>query len=280
MKLDNRLGDTLAPCAVTVDPGGLMTGGGILVGTLTNTGTVSPGNSPGTLTVIGSYIQTVGATYTAEIASPSSYDKIAVTGAPGTATLAGTLAPSLLGGFQPTRNLVLPGIITATGGVSGTFDTVLNKTLSPVLSWQPRYNATSVDLVAAANFANAGLPLTGNQRHVGVMLNNLNYVIAGDLGQVLNVIAQLPTGAAVAEAYQQISPDKASALPALSLAGSMMQWQSMANRLSYQRWRQGGMPNLAAGRSGSLNLSYNSLAGLMLAYNGTDLTGMTGSRPL
>ena len=122
LKLDNRLGDTLAPCAVTVDPGGLMTGGGILVGTLTNQGTVSPGNSPGTLSVVGSYTQTAGGTYPVEIASPSSYDQIAVTGAPGTASLAGTLAPSLLGGFQPTRNLVLPGIITATGGVSGTFE--------------------------------------------------------------------------------------------------------------------------------------------------------------
>ena len=112
------------------------------------------------------------------------------------------------------------------------------------------------------------------------MLNNLNYVMGGDLGQVLDAIAQLPTGAAVADAYQQISPDKASALPALSLAGSMMQWQSVANRLSYQRWRQGGLPNLAGGRSGSFNLSYNSLAGLMLAYNGADLTGLlSGPRP-
>ena len=80
------------------------------------------------------------------------------------------------------------------------------------------------------------------------MLNNLSYVMGGDLGQVLNVIAQLPTGAAVADAYQQLSPDKAGALPALSLAGSRMQWQNVANRLSYQRWRQGGMPNLAGGQ--------------------------------
>ena len=74
-------------------------------------------------------------------------------------------------------------------------------------------------------------------------------------------------------AYQQISPDKVSALPALSLAGATMQWQSLANRLSCRRWLQGGMPNLA-GKAGSFNLSYNSLAGIMLAYNRADLSGL------
>ncbi len=86
----------------------------------------------------------------------------------------------------------------------------------------------------------------------------------------------MPAGA-VGQAYQQISPDFASALPALSLAGAAMQWQSVANRLSFQRWLQGGLPNLARGPSGSFNLSYNSLDGLLLAYNGADLTGLTSA---
>ena len=277
--LANIIGGTPTPCNVVVDSNSVMTGTGTLVGTLTNRGTISPGNSPGTLSVVGSYTQTAGGTYAIEIASPGSYDQINISGAPGTASLAGTLTPSLLSGFQPSRNLVLPGIITAAGGVSGTFSTVTNQQLTPVLAWQARYNATSVDLVAAANFAGAGLPLTGNQLNVGVMLNNLSHVMGGDLGQVLNTIAQLPTGAAVADAYQQLSPDKAGALPALSLAGSRMQWQNVANRLSYQRWFRGGLPSLAGGQAGSFNLSYNSLAGLMLAYNGSDLTGLLSGPP-
>jgi exo-beta-1,3-glucanase (GH17 family) len=274
LNLANVLGAVGASCAVVVNPGGTLTGTGPVVGSLTNQGLVNPGNSPGTLNLAGSYTQTSVGKLIVEIASPNNYDRIGVTGAPGTATLAGTLAPTLLDGYPARRNLVLPGIITATGGVSGNFSTTTNQQFSPVLFWQPRYNANTVDLLALPNFANVGLPVTANQRHVGVMLNRVNAGATGDLSVLLDSLALLPTGAAVADAYQQISPDKASSLPLLSLAGSTMQWQSLANRLSYQRWLKGGMPNLAGGRSGSMNLSYNSLAGLMLAYNGADLTDL------
>ena len=52
------------------------------MGNVTNSGTVSPGNSPGTLNVVGSYTQTASGILRAEIASPASYDKINVTAAP------------------------------------------------------------------------------------------------------------------------------------------------------------------------------------------------------
>jgi outer membrane autotransporter protein len=263
-----------------LDNWGTISGSGTINGNVMNHGNVNPGNSPGVLNVVGSFAQASNGTYTVEIASASNYDQIIVSGTPGTATIAGTLAPTLLGGYPARRNLVLPGILTATGGVSGRFSSIANQQFNPILFWQPRYNANSVDLLALPDFANSRLPLTANQRNVGVMLNELNYVTSGDLSTVLDNLSLIPTGTAVADAYQQISPDKASALPALSLAGSTMQWQNVANRLSYQRWRQGGLPNLSGGRSGSMNLSYNNLAGLMLAYNGADLTGMTGSRQL
>ncbi len=248
---------------------GTISGNGTITSDVTNSGTVSPGSSPGVLNIVGNYSQTGTGVYKLEIASTTSYDQIKVTGA---ASLDGTLATTLLGGYQPPRNLTLPGVITATGGVKGKFSNIDH--LTPILTWQPRYNANSVDLMLAANFADAGLPLTANQHNVGVMFNGVKNITSGDLNTVLNTLSFLPTGVAVADAYQQISPDKASALPSLSLAGSRMQWQSVANRLSYQRWSQGGMPNLAGGRGGSFNLSYNSLAGMMLAYNGSDLTGL------
>ena len=76
--LNSALGGNPNPCAIVVAPGGTLTGTGTLVGSLTNRGTVSPGNSPGTLNVVGSYTQTASGTYRAEIASPGSYDKIAL----------------------------------------------------------------------------------------------------------------------------------------------------------------------------------------------------------
>ena len=133
-----------------------MTGTGTLVGTLINRGTVSPGHSPGTLSVVGSYTQTASATYIAEIASPGSYDRIVVSGSPGTATLAGTLSPVLLNGYRPLGNAVFPGVVTATGGISGSFDPISNPFLAPTLFWQPRYSANSFDLVVQRDYTNPG----------------------------------------------------------------------------------------------------------------------------
>ncbi len=90
----------------------------------------------------------------------------------------------------------------------------------------------------------------------------------------------------MADAYQQISPDKAGALPAVSLAGSMMQWRTLANRLTYLRWRgseagggeAGGSPVLGRRGAGRMNLSYNNLSGLMLAYNGGSLGSLLSGK--
>lgn len=274
LNLSNTLGSVGADCAVMVNPGGVLTGTGPLLGSLTNQGLVNPGNSPGTLNVVGSYTQVPGATLTAEIASPTRYDRISVTGVPGTASQAGTLSPTLLNGYRPARNQVFPGVVSTTGGLIGTFDTIANQQLTPVLAWQPRYTATNCELVASPNFAGSGLPLNANQANVGAMLNTINATATGDLASVLDTMAQLPTGNAVAAACQQISPDKASALPALSLAGATMQWRSLANRLSTQRLSQGSPASLAGGGLGSFNFSSSRLEGLLLAYNGADLGGL------
>ncbi len=250
----------------------LISGYGTITGNVTNQGNVSPGNSPGVLNIVGSFTQTAAGTYITEIASATSYDQINVTGNPGTATVDGTLTPVLLGGYTPSWNQVFPGIVNASGGVFGTFSDI-----DSILTWRVRYNQTSIDLIAGnRNFADPAFHLTPNQLNVGNMLNQIADTATGDLGVVLTNLAELPDNA-VGSAYQQITPDKASTLPALSLAGSMMQGQSIANRLSYQRWRQGGSPTLAGGRPGSFSLSYNNLAGLMLAYNSADLSGLMSS---
>ncbi len=154
---------------------------------------------------MGTYTQIAGATFAVEIAAPGNYDRINVTGVPGTAGLAGAISPTLLGGFKPARNQVFPGVITATGGLTGTFDTLTNQQLTPIMFWQPRYLPTSFDLAAWPDFANPGLPLTSNQSKVGRILNAINSSATGDLAGMLDTIAQLPTGSAVANAYQQIS---------------------------------------------------------------------------
>jgi autotransporter-associated beta strand protein len=114
---------SIASAHTLVNAGGLLGGHGSLGGSLVNSGIVSPGNSPGTLTVNGNYTQNTSGTLRIEVAgpAPSQHDLLAVNGH---ATLAGTLQLIGLGSFTlHVGNQVT--FLTASGGVSGTFGTVL-----------------------------------------------------------------------------------------------------------------------------------------------------------
>ena len=60
-----------------------------------NNGTVSPGNSPGTLTIVGNYTQGSSGNLAMEIAGPNNFDRLVVSG---TASLAGTLTVTTVNG--------------------------------------------------------------------------------------------------------------------------------------------------------------------------------------
>ncbi len=256
---------------LTNNAGALVGGNGTIIGNLTNSGTVSPGNSPGTLNVVGSYTQTASGTLRAEIASPSSYDKINVTGAPGTASLNGTLTPVLLGGYRPKANTVIPDIITTTGGLAGIFSAV-TQPAGPTLLWQPYYTATSFGLTVIRDYNNQWLNLNPNQQAVGNMLNSVANGAAGDLNAVLDAIDALPANPDVQNAYKQISPEKANALPTLSFASANLQTRTLAQRFTSLRFADKGMT--APGNLGSFNFNYSQAEGIMLAYNGSDLSSL------
>ena len=131
--------------------GGLLTGGGTLVGPVAigATATVSPGNSPGTLTVNGSYAQQSGSVLSIEIGglvSGSEFDVLSVVGG---ATLDGTLNVSLvdLGGgiFSPSSGNSFD-ILTTTARVSGVFSTHNLPALGGGLAWDVIYGANTVTL--------------------------------------------------------------------------------------------------------------------------------------
>jgi len=104
---------------VTVAPGATLGGSGSVPVTVINGGTLSPGNSPGTLKVYGDLTFNPGSTYLAEVQGAVA-DRVTVTG---TASLAGTLRLVPLGGAY---NFSAPyTLLTAAGGLGGTsFGTV------------------------------------------------------------------------------------------------------------------------------------------------------------
>ena len=115
-------GSIATSSGVTVNSGGTLGGTGALPQTTINGGTLSPGNSIGTISIGGSLSFVGAGNYIVEVA-PANADRTNVTGAPGTASLGGTLRAVGTGGSYTigTRYTVL----NATGGISGTFGSLV-----------------------------------------------------------------------------------------------------------------------------------------------------------
>ena len=133
--------------ATTVDvAGGLLSGSGIVAGNVTNRGNVGPGQSPGTLSIIGNYDQTADGALALEIADTNVnlFDRLSISGA---GTLDGSMSVSLLGGFEPEFGDEFQ-VITA-NSLSGTFASLTGLDAVPGMYLAPIYEADGMRLVAA-----------------------------------------------------------------------------------------------------------------------------------
>ncbi len=211
---------------------GVVSGTGSITGQVTNSGAFRPGCPTGALSVLGSYSQGSGGELEIDISGANSCGRLFVTGTPGTAVLGGSLRPVLLNGYVPAANQVFADIITASGGVTGTFETIIGRNLTPTLFWQPVYGLYAVDLTLARNYTNSALSLTPNLTAVGTALNALAGTATGDFNTALNAIDNLPTAGAVSNALKQISAEKASAIPDLVFAGSNFQKRVLSRRIT------------------------------------------------
>ncbi|MEJ2117015.1 MAG: autotransporter domain-containing protein [Alphaproteobacteria bacterium] len=147
--------------AIAVDNGATLSGTGTITGDVTVSGTLSPGNSPGTLTVAGSVTQAADSTFNVDIDGTGTgdgagnYDRLILTGSSSVFTANGTLAPILRGISSPANNTFSPSvgdtftIVEAEGGVNGTF-TTLTQPSSGLASGRQLdviYNSTSIALM-------------------------------------------------------------------------------------------------------------------------------------
>jgi len=127
--------------------GGLLKGSGTITGSVTNDGaTISPGNSPGTITITGNYQQNSLGTLMIEMAgsSPNDYDLLNVEG---TAYLGGTLDISLLDGFRPTLGETFQ--VLDFNSVSGQFATI-DVLDDPAYQFALQYNGSNLALTTTA----------------------------------------------------------------------------------------------------------------------------------
>ena len=163
----NVLGGTLSVNGVinglvTVNAGGTLGGTGTIDNVMVNGGTLAPGNSIGTINVAGSLTFTAASSYMVEISGTSS-DLTRVTGA---ATLGGATVVVVPIGMVTKQYTIL----TATGGVSGTFNPVVS-VASPNLTPSLSYDLNNVYLNFALGFNPPG-GLNVNQQNVANTLTN------------------------------------------------------------------------------------------------------------
>ncbi|HDS1579598.1 TPA: autotransporter domain-containing protein [Stenotrophomonas maltophilia] len=151
----------------TVGANGLLKGVGTLGSTRVD-GTIAPGNSIGTLTINGNYVQGATGVYAAELAPGGRSDQLHVTG---TATLGGTLLA------LPEPGTYYLGeqfnFIRADGGISGQFAKADFSAFSPFLQFSLAYttNGTRIDVARGATLASAAS--TPNQRAVATAADAL-----------------------------------------------------------------------------------------------------------
>ena len=163
-------------------------GTGTIMGNVLNAGTVAPGNSIGTLSIAGNYMQAASGTYSVEVNGAGQSDLINVGGA-------ARLQGGSVGVFaQPGSNFAprtTYRILNAAGGLSGTFASV--NELYPFLLSSLSYDANNIYLtLQIGGFAAAAQ--TPTQYAVGATLDAAAPNATGDFATVLGSLATLGTG--------------------------------------------------------------------------------------
>ena len=202
----------------------LLGGTGTIGGNVVNGGIVSPGDSPGTLHINGNYTQQSPGTLRMEIGGlgAGQHDLLTMGG---NASLNGTLQLVQLNNFQPVLGDQLT-ILTATGGVTGTFSTVTGS-FGVMLRPEAIYEANDVLIEFVLGSFNIG-GLTTNQAAIA---NNLDAAMAdmraADLIDFLNAepMANLPHD------YDLIAPEEFASIYEIGFSHATVQMLNLERRM-------------------------------------------------
>jgi autotransporter-associated beta strand protein/T5SS/PEP-CTERM-associated repeat protein len=180
---------SISNSTLTVDGGGTLGGTGTIGTAIINNGTLSPGNSIGTITVNGNLVMTAAASYLVEI-SPTSADR---TNVGGSATLGGTVQAAFAPGSYVTRAYT---ILSAAGGRIGTFNALTITNLPADFVASLSYTATDVILnLTAALGALSTLGVPNAASGAGACAFSINQCnVANAINAFFNNGGTLPPG--------------------------------------------------------------------------------------
>lgn len=223
-----KVNGSIAASAVQVQPGARLSGSGT-VGSLTalSGSTIAPGNSPGTLSVAGNYHQAGGATYDAEVIPGSATsDRIAING---TAAIDN-------GAILNVRKYGSSGayalddrytVLTANGGVTGTYTLTGDTAISAFYALAADYDANHVYLEAKQTRTFASAAATANQAATAAGLQSLP-----THGALRAAIGNLQTDAEARVAFDQLSGDLYSTIKGAMIEDSRLVRLAAIERLS------------------------------------------------
>ncbi len=216
---------SIASSSTTVNPNGLLGGVGTIGGNVISDGIVSPGDSPGTLTINGNYSQNSIGTLRIEVAGlPGGQHDLLFVG--GSATLDGTLQVLRLNNFMPMKGDRVT-FLTDNGGHTGTFDTVTSTflgLLQPVVHYD---EANDVYLIFQLGSFNIG-GLTPNQKSVAFNLN----IAANDpaAANLINFLGQEPLANLPAD-YDLIAPEELASIYEIGFSQAVVQNNNLQRRM-------------------------------------------------
>jgi T5SS/PEP-CTERM-associated repeat protein len=145
--------------SIAIGPQGVLNGNdGLIVGNVSNAGTIAPGTSPGALSIEGNLTQDDSGRILIELASKTGFDELAVTGA---TSLQGVVVVSLLDDFAPEAGDQFD-VFDFAGAVDGGFVALSLPDLVGPLAWDASALFTTgvlavVPGVAAGDFDENGV---------------------------------------------------------------------------------------------------------------------------
>jgi len=174
---------------VTVGAAGTLGGTGTIAGNVTNAGTLAPGNSIGTITVTGNFVQAAGGIYQVEANAAGQADRINITG---TAAIQGGTVQVLAqpGTYGASTTYT---ILNAGGGRTGTYNGVTSNFafLTPSLTYDANNVFLTLALLGSGGTGFLMSAFTPNQKAVGAALNQSFASATGDFATVIGALSGL-----------------------------------------------------------------------------------------
>lgn len=227
--VDNREGSATGSGAVRVGQIGTLAGSGFIAGNVINDGTVSPGNSPGTLHINGDFHQNSDGTLLIEVGSPETYDILNVGG---NVHIGGSL---VVDNDKPLKFGQQINLIQAHGRTTGFFDSIAFSNPPDARILFESNEGTGTLSIAPLSYSQVAT--SPNETILATALDPWIGSQDGDKKNVSRNLDQL-TAAEYQQAFSAISPAIYGAALDTAIEQSQSQSTTLAQHLASRRLRE------------------------------------------